>query len=194
MDNPPFSILSKIAQYYTARSIPFFLFAPALTLFRYGDFCTVLACNATVIYENGARVNTSFVTNLEPHEIRARSAPSLYQVVDVANRVNQAETTRTLPKYIYPKSVITAAQLQQYSLRGIDFSIPRAESVRISELDSQRPYKKAIYGCGLLLSEKLTADRERADREKADREKATVWALSEREKDIIKRLGKQKEE
>ena len=205
VDNPPFSILAQIVKYYTAHGIPFFLFAPSLTLFRYGDFCKVLACNASVTYENGAQVNTSFITNLEPHEIRARSAPSLYQVVDVANRANQAETTRTLPKYVYPESVITAAQLQQYSMRGIDFFIPRAESVRISGLDSQKPYKKAIYGCGLLLSEKLTADRERADREradreradreradreKADREKATVWVLSEREQDIIKKLGK----
>nr|DAU28130.1 MAG TPA: hypothetical protein [Caudoviricetes sp.] len=89
--------------------------------------------------------------------------------------------------------------MQQYSLRGIDFAIPRAESVRISGLDSQKPYKKGIYGCGLLLSEKLTLDREKVDREKvdqekADREGATVWALSEREQDIVKRLGKQKEE
>ena len=195
VDNPPFSILAQIVKYYTAHSIPFFLFAPALTLFRYGDFCTVLACDATITYENGAQVNTSFITNLEPHEIRARSAPSLNQVVEATNRANLAETTRTHPKYVYPKSVITAAQLNKYSLLGIDFSIPRAESVRISGLDSQKPYKKSIYGCGLLLSEKLTAnrekaDREKADREKADREKATVWTLSEREQDIVKRLRK----
>lgn len=194
VDNPPFSILMQIVKYYTARSIPFFLFAPSLTLFRYGDFCTVLACSETVTYENGAQVNTSFITNLEPHEIRARSAPSLNRAVDTANRKNMAKTTKTQPKYVYPKSVITTAQLHQYSLRGIDFAIPRAESVRIRSLDSQKPYKKAIYGCGLLLSEKLTADREKADRETADLKKATVWALSEREQDIVKRLGKQKEE
>ena len=189
VDNPPFSILAQIVKYYTSHGIPFFLFAPSLTLFRYGDLCTVLGCNVTVTYENGARVNTSFVTNLEPHEIRARSAHSLNQVVDTANRTNRAKTTKTRLKYVYPKSVITAAQLHQYSMRGADFVIPRAESVRIPGLDSQKPYKKAIYGCGLLLSEKLTADRE-----KADREKAIVWALSEREQDIVKRLGKQKEE
>lgn len=194
VDNPPFSILAQIVKYYAAHSIPFFLFAPSLTLFRYGDFCTVLACNTRITYENGAQVNTSFITNLEPYEIRARSAPSLNLAVDAANRKNLAKTTKTQPKYVYPKSVITAAQLQQYSLRGIDFAIPRAESVQISGLDAQKPYKKTIYGGGLLLSEKLTADREKADREKADREKATVWALSEREQDIVKKLGKQKEE
>lgn len=185
VDNPPFSILAQIVKYYTTHDIPFFLFAPSLTLFRYGDFCTVLACNVTVTYENGAQVNTSFITNLEPNEIRARSAPSLNRAVDVANRANLSETTKTRLKCVYPKSVITAAQLEQYSLRGIDFSIPRAESVRISGLDSQKPYKKSIYGDGLLLSEKLTQDRE-----KADREKATVWTLSEREQDTIKKLGK----
>lgn len=189
VDNPPFSILAQIVKYYTAHSIPFFLFAPSLTLFGYGDFCTVLACNASITYENGAQVNTSFITNLEPHEIRARTVPSLNRAVDAAVRENRANATKTQPRYVYPKSVITAAQLNQYSLRGIDFAIPRAESVRIRSLDSQKPYKKAIYGRGLLLSEKLTADRETADREKA-----TVWALSEREQDIVKRLGKQKEE
>ena len=209
VDNPPFSILIQIVKYYTAHDIPFFLFAPSLTPFGYGDFCTVLACNARVTYENGAQVNTSFITNLEPHEIRARSAPCLNRVVNAANRENRAKATKTQPKYVYPKSVITAAQLFRYSQLGIDFSVPRAESVRISGLDSQKPYKKGIYGCGLLLSEKLTLDREKvdqekadrekvdqekADREKADREGATVWALSEREQDIVKRLGKQKEE
>ena len=31
IDNPPFSIFSKIVYFYTKRSIRFFLFAPALT-------------------------------------------------------------------------------------------------------------------------------------------------------------------
>nr|DAU28131.1 MAG TPA: DNA N-6-adenine-methyltransferase [Caudoviricetes sp.] len=46
VDNPPFSILAQIVKYYTAHGIPFFLFAPSLTLFRYGDLCTVLAIYA----------------------------------------------------------------------------------------------------------------------------------------------------
>lgn len=31
LDNPPFSILTPICEFYLARNIPFFLFAPALT-------------------------------------------------------------------------------------------------------------------------------------------------------------------
>ena len=33
VDNPPFSILSRILTFYHGHGIPFFLFAPALTLF-----------------------------------------------------------------------------------------------------------------------------------------------------------------
>ena len=33
LDNPPFSILSKICEFYLDRNIPFFLFAPSLTAF-----------------------------------------------------------------------------------------------------------------------------------------------------------------
>ena len=34
VDNPPFSILQRIVNFYMARGIWFFLFAPALTLLR----------------------------------------------------------------------------------------------------------------------------------------------------------------
>lgn len=36
VDNPPFSILVKIVDWYMARGVRFFLFAPALTLFAGG--------------------------------------------------------------------------------------------------------------------------------------------------------------
>lgn len=34
VDNPPFSILSKIVDFYISKNVPFFLFAPNLTLFN----------------------------------------------------------------------------------------------------------------------------------------------------------------
>lgn len=47
IDNPPFSILSKIIRFYVGRGIKFFLFAPALTLFSSSSssYCT----NATKV-------------------------------------------------------------------------------------------------------------------------------------------------
>ena len=63
VDNPPFSILSEIIKFYYDKNIRFFLFAPTLTLCRYGDYCTVLPIGTGITYENGAVVNTSFATN-----------------------------------------------------------------------------------------------------------------------------------
>ena len=65
VDNPPFSILSKIIDFYILHGVQFFLFAPNLLLFsilRNRD-CTALIVDNSVTYENGARVETSFITN-----------------------------------------------------------------------------------------------------------------------------------
>lgn len=183
VDNPPFSILSQIIKFYVKRGIKFFLFAPTLTSCRYGDYCTVLPVGVDVTYENGAKICTSFVTNLEPWEIRARTAPELYKAVKEADA---ARPTKKLPKYAYPPELVTTAMIYPYAQYGIEFVIPRAESVRVGALDSQRAQKKAVFGCGWLVSERVKAEREKAEREKAER-----WALSEREKDIIAALSSQ---
>ena len=72
VDNPPFSILASIVDWYVARNIPFFLFGPTLTIIgllrkasRKERCCVVLIGNQ-ITYENGATVQTSYVTNMEP--------------------------------------------------------------------------------------------------------------------------------
>lgn len=75
VDNPPFSILSKIVRFYDSRKIRFFLWAPSLTLFclrSAGDFA-FLPVSVSVTYANGAVVSTSFVSNLEPGCVRTSS-------------------------------------------------------------------------------------------------------------------------
>ena len=62
--------------------------------------------------------------------------------------------------------------------------------IRVSRLDAQKHSKKQVFGCGLLLSERLTAEREKAEREKAEREKAERYQLSDRELELIKMLSK----
>lgn len=49
VDNPPFSIFSKINRWYIERGIDFFLFGPHLTLFNSYD-ATFVVCGAEVIY------------------------------------------------------------------------------------------------------------------------------------------------
>ena len=78
VDNPPFSILSSIINFYIGNDIKFFLFAPALTLFSTmkPGVCW-LPVGATITYENGAKVSTSFITNLDT--ARLRCVPELYR-------------------------------------------------------------------------------------------------------------------
>ena len=91
IDNPPFSILSKIVGFYVHYGIKFFLFAPTLTLFSaasYRDYVCFLATGADIIYENGAVVPTSFVTNLEDKELQCRTTPDLRKILDNSILIN----------------------------------------------------------------------------------------------------------
>ena len=184
VDNPPFSIMAEILNFYNERGIRFFLFAPTLTLFS-SSSCTALPCTCTVIYENGASVNTSFLTNLEPKHIRLRSAPKLQAMVQEGIDEFAKTLKRSLPKYSYPPYIITSTFVGILSRLGIEFSVPVSESESISGLDAQKPSGKTIFGKGYIVSEAVKAEREKAEREKAER-----WELSDKEWAIIKRLSK----
>lgn len=100
VDNPPFSILSKIVKHYQERGVGFFLFAPTLTCMGIRNCCKVVT-GVGVTYANGASVNTSFVTNLDPAQ--ARSAPDLRAELDTAIERLRREKAKALPKYEYPR-------------------------------------------------------------------------------------------
>ena len=195
VDNPPFSILTEILNFYTSKNIPFFLFAPALTLFGSGRTAPVcyIASGCEIIYENGAHVNTGFITNLDKAKIRA--VPELYKVLSEAVEEYASTLRKELPKYSYPDEVITATKVQYLSRYGQSLTIYPDECERITELDAQKESGKALYGGGFLISEKAAAEKaaaEKAAAEKAAAEKAaaTRWPLSERERAIVKRLSK----
>ena len=188
VDNPPFSILSQIIKHYCQRGVRFFLFAPSLTILstlcgaKQFDVCAIY-CDCDVTYENGAVVRTAFVTNMEPG-YAARSAPELAMIMKDAEAENLRGHRKELPKYSYPDEVICATNFQRFAHYGIDFRVPRSACDFVRTLDAQRPVGKSIYGAGLLLSARLTAERAAAERAAAER-----WKLSDRERELIARLG-----
>ena len=192
VDNPPFSILAEILNFYKDNGIRFFLFAPTLTLFSSSSSSssTALSCGASVVYENGASVNTSFLTNLEAPSIRFKSCPRLYQAVQAASDEYAKELHKELPKYSYPDYVVTSAFVARLSRYGIPFEVAVGQSCAISSLDSQRESKKAIYGKGYLVSEKAAAEKAAAEKAAAEKAAATRWTLSDRERAIIAKLSK----
>lgn len=98
LDNPPFSILSKICEFYLDNGIPFFLFAPSLTAFstrRSFKRMNHIICDSEIIYENGAVVRTSFVTSYVG-DIVAQTAPELGRLIsDVSKRLKKRQNKAT---------------------------------------------------------------------------------------------------
>lgn len=177
IDNPPFSILAKIKAFYIEHGIDFFLFAPTLTLFSSNSSENYIVIHETIAYANGARVATSFVTNLGEYKIR--TAPELQKLLKEANKENVRKNAKKVPKYSYPDNVTSAALMQK--IANTDFRIKENECYFIRSLESQRKSKKSIFGGGFIISDKKAAELRVAELE-------TMWELSEAEKDIIKKL------
>ena len=186
VDNPPFSILSEILKFYDRKKIKFFLFAPALTLFSSSSSACAIGAGAQVVYENGASVSTSFLTNLE--DIRFRTAPTLTKAVNDAVEEILKEQRRELPKNDYPDTVITSPKLSYFSKYGVDFRVSREESAHIRALDEQKESGKGIFGSGYLISEKAAAEKAAAEKAAAEKAAALKWKLSEREQAIVDSL------
>ena len=203
LDNPPFSILRDIVEWYLKNNIHFFLFMPSLTgLHLGGEKCCKIYVSGKIIYENGANVNTSFITNLDGENV-AMSEPTLRRLIDECSEKlkRQSGIVKTLPTYEYPMNVLTAARCDHYSRHGVEFAVKRGQSLFIRSLDEMRKAKKEIWGGGLLLSTAAAKERERAEKEaarniaagaakKEDRGNVYIWKISDQEQEVIAMLNR----
>ena len=180
VDNPPFSIISEICRWYQKNNIKFFLFAPHLTCMGIRA-AQKIATGVSVTYENGANVNTSFVTNMDEYEFR--SAPDLYASIKAENDKNLAAARKELPIYDYPLEVVRQTDISMFSKYGVNFAVRPESCYRIAELDEQKAFKKGIFGSGYLISEKAAAEKAAAEKAAAQK-----WRLSDREMQIVKSL------
>lgn len=174
VDNPPFSIISKILRFYRARHIRFFMFAPHLTLF--GSLkqkgITALPEGVTVTYANGAVVNTSFLTNMTPDTLVERSG-ELYRVIKEANEKCNKATVKVQRLLEYDKHLLNSARFG--SLRDADYILSTNDAV----------FTKKLFGGGVIVnshkSEEFWRERERQrERERielTEQERATIEYL-----------------
>ena len=191
VDNPPFSMISAICRRYQQSGIKFFLFAPYLTNFSSQiKGITHIITDIDVMYENGATVNTAFLTNLQPG-IEIRTAPALREMIYAADRANRKGKKRELPKYSYPPEVVTATMVGYLSKYGQDFSVATDECFFIRALESQKAKGKCLFGSGYLISEKAAAEKAAAEKAAAEKAAAEKWTLSESERAIIESLSKE---
>nr|DAU89299.1 MAG TPA: DNA N-6-adenine-methyltransferase [Caudoviricetes sp.] len=190
VDNPPFSILAKICAFYRDNHIPFFLFAPSLTIFsstsRNGAHMLVTGCD--IEYANGAIVKTSFVTSFGDDLIR--TAPDLANAIDESVKRVRKEQHRHPPKYVYPRELLTVSRLGKIA-KQVEFRVKASDVAFTTRLASQKAVKKGIYGGGYLMSEAKAAELKAAELKAAElkaAEDVTVWPLSDSEKRIIENL------
>lgn len=182
IDNPSFSIISQIIRFYNAKGVKYFLFAPHLTLFSTNQDYTAIVASADIVYENGAKVKTSFVTNmmgdvkiLGDAELRQR-----LQAITDTNKVN-------LPIYQYPDNVITVSKIASLVEKGENIVIMKKDVTFCRQLESQKPQKKALFGSGFLASHSVA--KELVAKELSKKEEVIYWELSDAEHSIIKQLG-----
>ena len=185
------AILHPVAhlRFLCAEGYPLFFFAPTLTAFgserNFEDICHIVT-GAQIVYENGARVNTSFITNCELG-IVARTDPALTEQIHSV----QIDTKKSIapPKYDYPSNLLTAATMGKLSKKGVDLTIKKGECVRVKRLDAQVADKKTVYGGGLLISDKLAESRVWQEEREIKEVKKICYGLSEREKELIAGLN-----
>lgn len=181
IDNPPFSILAKIERFYLERGIHFFLFAPSLTLLSsLTEKMTHILTNSDIIYENGAKVKTAFVTNL-PSPYVLMTAPDLAQLIKEAD--NQRPKAKH-PVLDFPANVVTAARLNKIAAY-VCFRVRRTEARFVRTIGKER---KALYGGGLLISSAKAAQAAQA----AQAAKAARYELSPEDQAIVAELDKQR--
>ena len=136
VDNPPFSILSKIVRFYSAHNVPFFLFGPSLTLFTAPDCdVTYIIADADIVYENGAVVRTGFVTNLCP-DIRIWCCPELKKAIAKA----QETPSKQKRGFVYPDNIVTAATLGRLAAHQTELIIRKKDCQYIADSDSAKAH------------------------------------------------------
>ena len=187
VDNPPFSILSKIVKFYLDNEIKFFLFAPNNTMINQTTFkrVTYIAAAANIIFENGANVNLGFVTNLGDEDVQIQTAPDLTQKLKECNEIKKNK--RKLKKYKWPDNVVSSAKMGTLSSNGVELKIYKNQCLYVDKLDGPDKNGTTIFGRGFLISNMAAAEKKRAEED--DKGLIKIY-LSDREKEIIDNLDK----
>ena len=164
LDNPPFSIITRIVRTYNASGIRYFLFAPHLTLS--GIPCpTAIVAGVDITYENGATVKTSFATNL-PDDYAVRNDVELFARVRELNAKLRKERVTNRLMRVYDPHIFKYTDMDQLTRGNIQHGIKRDECMKVNGVGGTDS-----FGKWLLLSTNAMQEAERA-RAEAERARA----------------------
>lgn len=182
VDNPPFSIENKILDYYNANNIKYFLFCDGLSVINRltkNRKSTIIIIDYAISYENGVRVNTNFVTNLDKK-----------QKIKVRKNFLKNDLNSETKTYKLPLEVISIKELSQLSRSGYEIDIDADEFVYTYKLENY----KHIYGSNIILKSSIAKSIHNTIKDiKAKKEKdAITIEFNDKEKEILKRLNERK--
>lgn len=180
IDNPPFSIFTKICKFYSERDIPIFIFGPGLTIFSCLKYCSVVVIAPQIEFNNGAKVKCNFATNLIGDTLVTISPELSTAIAACPSQIQKVN----LSKFRYPQELLSVSDLQTMAKGNLPISVNRDEAVIVSNLDNH-PKKGGLFGNHLLISEAAAV---KAAAVKAAAVNAIPIILSERERAIIDNL------
>lgn len=189
VDNPPFSILAQIVRFYNERNIDYFLWCPSLVGIR--KECTLIVVDVSVVYHNGAKVNSGFCSNMFGDTL-VMTAPDLRQRVASANQTNIKRARKQLIKYSFPDNVLRVNDLNKICKRGVEISVSQSEGVIRSSVCNTNTFGNSILISDSKAKEKVEAmAKEKV--EAINRECANIipeiLELTYEEKQLIKGLN-----
>ena len=178
IDNPPFSIFSEIVRFYDDRGIRYLLFGPHITIACMRGFKdTAIVCNYTATYENGAKVSTSFVTNMMPGVLFHYDA-DLYAAIKAADYEFTKNKNKKKDVLKLPDNIVSSARLGKYCGGSQSWSIRHDQARRIYNVamdNNGSVVTKTIFGGGYLITDEAT-DMLRLERERLERER--TWKIA----------------
>ena len=162
IDNPPFSIEHLITRWYVDHGVPFFLFAPALSLFGGAtvlDKLTYVAAYARVDYFHDERVKakvpTSFITNIaDLKTFQIIAAPELREAIMQAQGT-QTDTAKPAKTEYHP-NIVTPYRISTLAEVGIPMRVRREETLWWRKNVMQRGRFK-IFGGAFVVSDRVAA-------------------------------------
>lgn len=183
IDNPPFSLFTKICAFYTAYGIPFFLFGNGMTITRCLKYCTAVIINGSITFENGASLPCNFASNLFGDTL-IMTAPLLHRLIQSCP--SQKSASKNVNTYNWPDELLTVSDMSAFARAGIEFSVSRSEGHIVNNLDNM-PTTSGLFGAQVLISAEKAA--EKAEAESRSHRNIDV-PLSDRERRIVERLNK----
>ena len=185
IDNPPFSMTTKITKWYVDHNIPFFLFingmyGVSLSRGLHGK-ATVIVTNANVsFYNKGSekRIRLGFVTNLEPKNIILRGDATL------SNRLNGLIKKKSSKRFHYPDNFLKNNDIVSALQRNVELKLTT------DNLDYNKAHHVEVFGGGYLVNDQLY--NEFNESLKHDLPNTYCVTLSTREKKLIEQLNAKK--